>query len=121
MAAFMRWVSERISDAGHEGLMNSWVSCRSRIRSRVATVSISSSGSAKRLTSGLVLSESVKAILKPCQDVGRSTGRMFFENAQCRARSDRRPRQGGAARGQRVEGEVGDYRQIVGGAPGRGI
>jgi hypothetical protein len=62
IAAFIRCVNERISGAGQEGLMNSWVSCRSRIRICRATVSIRSSGSAKRLTSGLVLSESVKAM-----------------------------------------------------------
>src|SRR5690606_25759782 len=56
-------VSRRTTGAGQLGLMNSCVSCRSRMRKSRATVSIRSSGSAKRLTSGLVFRESVSAIL----------------------------------------------------------
>ena len=49
--------------AGQPGLTNSWVNWMSRMRMARATVSIKSSGSAKRLTSGLVFSESVKAMI----------------------------------------------------------
>ncbi len=62
IAADISRVSRRITAAGQLGLTNSCVSCRSRsLRSR-ATVSMRSAGSAKRFTSGLVLSDSVSPI-----------------------------------------------------------
>ena len=45
----------RMTDVGQEGLMNSCVSWRSRMRRRSTTTLIISSGSANRFTSGLVL------------------------------------------------------------------
>src|SRR3954468_3086749 len=122
-AALMRWVRARISGAGHDGLMNSWVSCRSRIRSRLATVSIRSSGSAKRLTSGLVLSESVKAMWKPWGGPRTIHGsHVFSKRAMPRCSYlDRRRGQSGAAGGQRFQCEIRDHRQVVGRATGLGI
>src|ERR1700712_5635824 len=62
IAARIWRVRRRVVAAGHDGLMNSCVSCTSRIFILCAMASMRSSGSAKRFTSGLVLSARVKAI-----------------------------------------------------------
>ena len=58
----MRATVRRIRGAGQAGSMNSWVSCMRPMPTSPASTPTRSSGSAKRLTNGFVLNDSVKPI-----------------------------------------------------------
>ena len=68
----MRSVVRRTNAAGQAGSMNSWVSWMRPMPTSPASTRASSSGSAKRLTNGFVLSDSVNPM--PISRVPRRLG-----------------------------------------------